>query len=438
MEINIIYPIIYIILATVPFSFLQYYPFLANLRVPKIVIASIYGFLLFSEILLFHQYHYVIVPDLLMFFYILNIFLSLVVVRNSLYKQLFVTFVMVIYQLLLVGVSIACERWTQPESGLPPYLVGNLLLILQFALSYQIFFKFMREKISSFVRYEDDAIWKWIWLVPTCILAIILATKQFIIGSAVNLYSILVRLFAGTGALACCLILVDSIEAIREKEQLKNNLKLTEKLQKVQASHYEALYENMTATRRIKHDLRHQFFVLQNHLENGRAKEALAYLYKYQVDLSKKESTSLCAVPILDALLKNWQETAANSGIKTNMVLELPPKLPVDDFDLCVLLGNLLENVSEACQFVQQDKRQVTLKMRVMGNSIVLTLDNSFNGKCVYSGNKLLSSKRDYREPGIGLASVEDITNKYQGELQVKQKDKVFCVSVLLNGVVTE
>ena len=72
----------------------------------------------------------------------------------------------------------------------------------------------------------------------------------------------------------------------------------------------------------------------------------------------------------------------------------------------------------------------------MIGNILVLTLDNTFNGKCVYSGNKLLSSKREYREPGIGLASVEDIANKYQGELQIKQKDNIFCVSVLLNGAV--
>jgi len=436
MMMDKIYPIIYMMLATVPFSFLQYYPFLANLRTPKIVIASIYGTILFSEIVLFNQNNYVIVPDIVMLFYLLNILLSLVVVRSSLYKQLFVTFVIVIYQLLLVGVSIACERWTQPESGLPPYLIGNLLLILQFALTYQIFFKFMHQKISSFVRYEDDTVWRWIWLVPACILAIILATKQFVIGSAVNLYNILVRLFAGTGALACCLILVDSIEAIREKEHLKNNLKLTEKLQKVQAHHYEALCDNMVVTRRIRHDLRHQFIVLQNYLENGRNNEALAYLYKYQGDLSKQESTPLCAVPVLDALLKNWQETAANYGIKTDMMLELPPKLPVDDFDLCILVGNLLENASEACQCVPQNERHTTLKMRVIGNILVLTLDNTFTGKCVYSGNKLLSGKREYREPGIGLASVADIANKYQGELKVKQKGNVFCVSVLLNGAV--
>lgn len=113
----------------------------------------------------------------------------------------------------------------------------------------------------------------------------------------------------------------------------------------------------------------------------------------------------------------------------------MPADLPVDDFDLCVLIGNLLENVGEACQRVQAGNRHAELKMRVIGNILVLTLDNTFDGSCAYSGDRLLSSKRDYKEPGIGLASVAAITDKYQGELRVKQKDNIFCVSVLLNGM---
>ena len=69
MTISNIYPIIYLILATVPFSFLQYYPFLTKLRVPKTVIASIYGALLLSELILFHHYNYIVIADFLILFY---------------------------------------------------------------------------------------------------------------------------------------------------------------------------------------------------------------------------------------------------------------------------------------------------------------------------------------------------------------------------------
>ena len=74
MTMNNAYPIAYMILATVPFSFLQYYPFLNKIRVPKIVIGVIYSLLLLSELILFHNNNYVIIPNLLMLFYLLNIF----------------------------------------------------------------------------------------------------------------------------------------------------------------------------------------------------------------------------------------------------------------------------------------------------------------------------------------------------------------------------
>ena len=73
MTMNNAYPIAYMILAIVPFSFLQYYPFLNKIRVPKIVIGVMYSVLLLSELILFHNNNYVIIPNLLMLFYLLNI-----------------------------------------------------------------------------------------------------------------------------------------------------------------------------------------------------------------------------------------------------------------------------------------------------------------------------------------------------------------------------
>ena len=60
MTMNNAYPIAYMILAIVPFSFLQYYPFLNKIRVPKIVIGVMYSVLLLSELILFHNNNYVI------------------------------------------------------------------------------------------------------------------------------------------------------------------------------------------------------------------------------------------------------------------------------------------------------------------------------------------------------------------------------------------
>lgn len=427
--------VIYIVLAIAPFGFLHYYPFLNSLRFSKRIVTGGFCIILLSEIIAFSFFDYVIIPDIVLFFYFVNISFALLAVRKNLYKQLFIMSLIVIYQLLLVGVSIACERWTQPDSGLPPYLVANLIIILQFALTYQIFFKFMREKINSFVRYDDNAVWRWIWLIPACILAIILITKQFTMGVAINLNSILVRIFAGGGALSCCLILIDSIETIREKQRLENDLRLTEKLGKVQENHFRSLSENMAATRKMRHDLHHQLFVLQNYLETGRLRDALQYLRQSQSNLDSQDSSPLCSDMMLDALFKHWLGVAARYGIKTDVRLELPGKLPVDDFDLCVLVGNLMENAGEACQRVKLGERHIDFKMRIVGNMLVLTLDNTFDGTCIFNGDQLLSSKRGYKEPGIGLGSVAAVTNKYNGELKIKQENNIFRVSILLNGM---
>lgn len=431
------YAILFLVLSIVPFSFLGFYPFLQNLRYSKGVIASAYFLILTCEIATFFINGHSILPQLIFCFHIGYALFSISVIRSSLYKQLFIAFLLGIYQMLLVGVSIACEQWVQPGSGLDRYLIANLLIALQFALSYQIFFKFMDEKINSFVLYEDTAVWKWIWLIPGCIMAILVITNPLTLNMQVTLKDIVSRIFAGGGAFSCCLILIKTIEAIREKQFLEKELMVTEKMRQVQANYYESLSEHIAATRTMRHDLRHQFFALQKYLLEGRVKEALSYLKKNQVELGKLENKPLCANEMLDALLQEWLAAAEKLDIKTDVQLDLPSKLPVDDFDLCVLIGNLLDNAGEACRRMEQGECRVALKMRVLGNMLVLTLDNTYDGMCIYNGEQLLSSKRGYQEPGIGLGSVAAIVSKYQGELKVGQEENVFCVSVLLKSLAT-
>ena len=121
-----LYAILFLVLSIVPFSFLRFYPFLQNLRFSKGIIAAAYLLILVSEIASFFFNGYYIVPQLIFYFDIAYVLFSIAVIRSSLYKQFFIVFLLGIYQMLLVGVSIACEQWVQPGSGLDKNLIANL------------------------------------------------------------------------------------------------------------------------------------------------------------------------------------------------------------------------------------------------------------------------------------------------------------------------
>ena len=64
-------------------------------------------------------------------------------------------------------------------------------------------------------------------------------------------------------------------------------------------------------------------------------------------------------------------------------------------------------------------------------NSISITIDNSCDEKPIKEGKEYRSSKRN--EVGIGLISVKNIVEKYDGITDFKYENGVFFASILLN-----
>lgn len=105
----------------------------------------------------------------------------------------------------------------------------------------------------------------------------------------------------------------------------------------------------------------------------------------------------------------------------------------MQDTDLCVLLGNLIDNACSGCMTLPEDKRRIHLNLLMPNHgSIVFTLDNTFDGQPFQKDNgQFLSTKHEGY--GIGLDSVLNIVKRYNGVLKTNTEGEMFCISVVLN-----
>lgn len=102
----------------------------------------------------------------------------------------------------------------------------------------------------------------------------------------------------------------------------------------------------------------------------------------------------------------------------------------IADADTVILMGNLLENALEAC-LKQEKDAYISLHIKNINNSIVITLDNSYQETIRKRGKYFISSKGDHI--GIGMSSIAKVAEKYNGTVKFEYDDNVFCASVLLN-----
>ena len=98
--------------------------------------------------------------------------------------------------------------------------------------------------------------------------------------------------------------------------------------------------------------------------------------------------------------------------------------------DLCVLLGNALENAYTGCMTLQNG-RFITVTARSNPSGQSLMISNSYDGVMDIEDDRILSRKRDH-EPGIGLESMRAICEKHDAVMDIRYDAKTFNVLLMI------
>ena len=138
---------------------------------------------------------------------------------------------------------------------------------------------------------------------------------------------------------------------------------------------------------------------------------------------------------VIDSLIGYWYVEAKKVGIDFSVNLNIPMEMPFRGADICLILGNLLENAVEAAQKAE-GKKYIRLHMKYDKNNLLLFVENNYKGVLIKTKDKRLkSTKTDAENHGVGLSSVYRIAAKYHGVVTID--DDVanrFLIRVVLYG----
>ena len=130
-----------------------------------------------------------------------------------------------------------------------------------------------------------------------------------------------------------------------------------------------------------------------------------------------------------------YSETARNSNISLSIKANIPKDVFVDQKDLSVLFGNILENATDACKEVEKDRfieLNAAYSETANGtNSLTLIVKNNYATEPNESDSGIFHSTK-HAGDGIGISSVKSIAEKYNGAHTFTHSDGIFAVSVIL------
>lgn len=189
----------------------------------------------------------------------------------------------------------------------------------------------------------------------------------------------------------------------------------------------EEIYRQMRGWRHDYHN--HIQAMLAMSEDSDRLKE---YLWELNQDLTRVDTVIKTGNVMADAILNSKIALIKARRIKIDAKASVPQKLPFSDVDLCVIIGNLLDNAMEACERQRPDsERFIRVYVGVMKKQLYISVMNSTDVKERVKGTGFLSSKKG-KDHGFGLIRVDHIAQKNGGYVNRQNEPGVFATEVML------
>lgn len=192
--------------------------------------------------------------------------------------------------------------------------------------------------------------------------------------------------------------------------------------------------EHNEKLRRFRHDIKNHLIAIEKLALSKEYVRLRDYIHQLTDEKGVLQVTTISGNALIDGLLADKFDVARKYEIAVEYHIEIPTKLPFDDADLCIIVGNALDNAIDGTKDIEGAKK-IEISMGVKQGNFLLKVKNTFNPELIKfdnNGKRLRTSKTDKSNHGMGIGLIEETALKYNGLMEITMNENIFCLSVLL------
>lgn len=209
--------------------------------------------------------------------------------------------------------------------------------------------------------------------------------------------------------------------SLKKQYELESN----EYQMRLEYDYLNEIITRQTISAKEMHDLKNQLYAIRDAIKNkdGKGMEMIDSICDTVNAVQEIKYTNNSAI---NALINSKKKLMDEKNICLNCDVNVEDFDFMDTLDACSLLGNLLDNAIEALD--KEEVKNISLKMIEHSNYLSIQIFNN----STKLNEDLKTTKKNKEAHGYGLQNVKEIVKKYQGNIQIKQVDDKFIVSIIL------
>ena len=195
--------------------------------------------------------------------------------------------------------------------------------------------------------------------------------------------------------------------------------------------HYAEVENMYRQARGWRHDYRSHIQMMKVLAAQGDLDGIRGYLDELETDLTTLDAVVKTGNPMADAILNSKISLARSKDIAVQADASVPVALSLSELDLCVIIGNLLDNAIEASLALPPDKRLIRVYIDRKGNQLYISCTNfTATGKRDKHEGRFRTTKGEGH--GFGLVRMDAIVERLGGYLSRNSEDGAFTTEILL------
>ena len=201
---------------------------------------------------------------------------------------------------------------------------------------------------------------------------------------------------------------------------------LAKKQISMQREYYDTLSEQRNEIGKLKDKFNHFVVIMDQLTDEVDMDKQKEVLKEYRENIQLDQPVTFCEHRVANSIIEYYYLKAKENGILYESECAINNQNPLSDSDLCIFLGNALQNAVDACKRLDPSKsRYISIKAKTWKGLWLIKITNSYDGQLVIHEGRYISSK-DGDAHGFGIRNIKQVVEAYGSSVQIEHNEKVF------------